>query len=140
MSFTLINCEKDDICVEPITPKLIIVFYSDSIPDNKKKVDSLTVWAEDNVNVYENKFVDSIAIPLDITQNSTIYQLKSGTKIDTLNFTYDRKDVFVSRSCGYKTIFENFQIESRTANWIKNDTIKNSTIDNETAAHLTIFH
>ena len=140
LSFTLINCEKDDICVEPITPKLIIVFYSDSIPANNKKVDSLTVWAEDNVNVYENKFVDSIAIPLDIIQNSTIYQLKSGTKIDTLNFTYDRKDVFVSRSCGYKTIFENFQIESRTANWIKNDTIKNSTIDNETAAHLTIFH
>ncbi|MFA5298724.1 MAG: DUF6452 family protein [Lutibacter sp.] len=140
LSFTLINCEKDDICVEAITPKLIVVFYNDSIPANKKAVDSLTVWAEDNVNVYENKSGDSIAIPLDLTQNSTTYQLKVGTKIDTLNFTYDRKDVFVSRSCGYKTIFENFKIESRTANWIKNDTIKTTTIDNETAAHITIYH
>lgn len=140
LSFTLMNCEKDDVCVEAITPKLIVVFYNDSIHVNKKAVASLSVWADDNVNIYENISLDSIAIPLDLTQNSTTYQLKSGTKIDTLNFTYDRKDVFVSRSCGYKTIFENFQIESKTANWIKTDTIKNSTIDNETAAHLTIFH
>lgn len=140
MSFTLTNCEKDDICVEATTPKLIVVFYNNAIPANKKAVTSLTVWADGKEKIYENKSLDSIAIPLDLTQNSTIYQLKSGTKIDTINFTYDRKDVFVSRSCGYKTIFENLQIESRSANWIINDNIKTTTIDNETAAHITIFH
>lgn len=140
LSFTLINCEKDDICVEATTPKLIVVFYNDSIPADKKKVDSLTVWADENGKIYENKLIDSIAIQLDLTQNSTLYQFKSGALIDTINFTYDRKDVFVSRSCGYKTIFENLQIESRSANWIKNDTIKNTTIYNETAIHLSIFH
>ncbi|MGV8946994.1 MAG: DUF6452 family protein [Lutibacter sp.] len=140
LSFTLTNCEKDDICIEATTPRLIIVFYDNAIPANKKAVTSLTAWATENGNVYENKSIDSIAIPLDLTQNNTIYQLKSGTKIDTLNFTYNRKDVFVSRSCGYKTIFENFQIESRTANWIINDSIKTTTIENETAAHITIYH
>lgn len=140
LSFTLINCEKDDICIETTTPKLIVVFYNNEIPNTKKAVTSLTVGVEGIGNIYENKSLDSIAIPLDLTQNSTIYQLKSGTKIDTINFTYERKDVFVSRSCGYKTIFENLKIESRSANWIKNDTIKNTTIDNETATHLTIFH
>jgi len=140
LCFTLINCEKDDICIETTTPKLIIVFYNDTIPAEKKAVTSLTVWADGKENIYENKSLDSIAIPLDLTQNSTLYKFKSGAIIDSVNFTYDRKDVFVSRSCGFKTTFDNLQIESRSANWIKNDTIKNTTIDNETAVHLTIFH
>jgi len=140
LCFTFINCEKDDICIDTTTPKLIVVFYNDTIPSIKKEVTSLTVWADEKDSIYDNKKLDSIAIPLDLTKNSTLYKLKSGTAIDTINFTYDRKDIFVSRSCGYKTTFENFQIESRSANWIKNDTIKNTTIDNETAVHLTIFH
>ena len=140
LSFTLINCEKDDICIETTTPKLIVVFYDNDIPATKKAVTSLTVTADSLSNLYENQSMDSIAIPLNLAKNSTIYKFKSGTKIDSIKFTYDRRDVFVSRSCGYKTIFENLQIESRSANWIKNDTLKNTTIDNETAAHLTIFH
>jgi hypothetical protein len=140
LSFTLSNCEKDDICIETTTPKLIVVFYNNDIPATKKAVTSLTVSADSNVNIYENKSIDSIAIPLDLTKNSTLYKFKSGTITDSINFTYDRRDVFVSRSCGYKTIFENLQIESRTANWIKNDTLKNTIIDNETATHLNIFH
>ncbi|HEY9170465.1 MAG TPA: DUF6452 family protein [Lutibacter sp.] len=140
LSLTLINCEKDDICIETTTPKLIIVFYNNDTTIIKKTVNSLTVSVDDKGNIYENKSLDSIAIPLDLTQNNTLYKFKSGAIIDSINFTYDRKDVFVSRSCGYKTIFENLKIESRSANWIKNDTIKNTTIDNETAAHLSIFH
>lgn len=140
LCFSLINCEKDDICIETTTPKLIIVFYNDTIPTEKKEVTSLTVWADGKENVYGNESLDSIAIPLDLTQNSLLYKFKSDTIEDVLKFTYDRKDIFVSRSCGYKTIFENLQIESRSSNWIKNDTIKNTTIDNETTIHLTIFH
>lgn len=140
LSFTLINCEKDDICIEATTPKLIVVFYNNAIPADKKVVTSLTVWVEGKANIYENKSLDSIAIPLDLNQNRTTYILDNKSFKDTIAFTYDRKDIFVSRSCGYKTIFENLQIESRSANWIKNDTIKNTTIDNETALHLSIFH
>jgi hypothetical protein len=140
LCFTFVNCEKDDICIDTTTPKLIIVFYNDTIPGIKKTVTSLTVWADEKDTIYENNSLDSIAIPLDLTKNSTLYKLVSGTAIDTINFSYDRKDIFVSRSCGYKTIFENLKIESMTSNWIKNDTIKNTTIDNETAVHLTIFH
>ena len=140
LCFTFVNCEKDDICIDTTTPKLIIVFYNDTIPDIKKTVTSLTVWAEGKENIYENKSLDSIAIPLEFNQNRTTYILDNKSFKDTIALTYDRKDIFVSRSCGYKTIFENLKIESMTSNWIKNDTIKNTTIDNETAVHLTIFH
>ncbi|OGS72334.1 MAG: hypothetical protein A3F91_06745 [Flavobacteria bacterium RIFCSPLOWO2_12_FULL_35_11] len=140
LSFTLINCEKDDICIETTTPKLIVVFYDNAIPVEKKDVTVLTVWAEGQANLYDKKSTDSISIPLDLNQNRTTYIFDNKTIKDTIEFTYERKDVFVSRSCGYKTIFENLQIESRSANWIKNDTIKNTTIDNETTIHLSIFH
>lgn len=140
LCFTLINCEKDDICIETTTPKLIVVFYDNAIPAEKKAVTVLTVWAEGQANLYDKQSLDSIAIPLDLNQNRTTYIFDNKTIKDTIEFTYDRKDIFVSRSCGYKTIFENLQIESRSANWIKNDTIKNTTIDNETAIHLSIFH
>ena len=55
LSFTLINCEKDDICIETTTPKLIVVFYNNDIPATKKEVTSLTVSAENLGNIYENK-------------------------------------------------------------------------------------
>jgi len=138
--FTISSCEKDDICIEDTTPKLILKFYNNDIPTELKLVNSLSVWANEKAKLYENQKLDSIAIPLDLSQNSTQFEFSSGTLIDTINFTYDRKDIFVSRSCGYKTTFENLKIASITSNWIKNDTINNSTIENETAVHISIFH
>jgi hypothetical protein len=139
---TLINCEKDDICIDTTTPKLIIVFYDNAIPNGIKKrlLDSVWVDGKNSIKEFEKLSLDSIAIPLDLNQNMTKYIISSNSIRDTIEFTYNRKDIFVSRSCGYKTIFENLQIESITRNWIKNDTIKNTTIENETATHLTIFH
>ena len=142
LCFTFINCEKDDICIDTTTPKLIIVFYDNEIPTEIKKrlLDSVWVDGKNSIKEFEKQTLDSIAIPLDLNHNKSKYIISSNSIRDTIEFTYDRKDIFVSRSCGYKTIFENLQIESITRNWIKNDTIKNTTIDNETAVHLTIFH
>lgn len=140
LSFTFISCEKDDICIDDTTPNLIIKFNNDTIQTEKKLVPSLTVWVEGKDSLYLNKSLDSIVIQLDLTQNNTHYNFSSNDIVDQINFSYNRKDTFVSRSCGYKTIFENLQIESATSLWIKNITITNSTIENETAAHITIFH
>tara|TARA_B100000508_G_C11311568_1_gene204911 strand:- start:109 stop:561 length:453 start_codon:yes stop_codon:yes gene_type:complete len=140
LSITFFSCEKDDICIDDTTPNLIIKFNNDTIQTEKKLVPSLTVWVEGKDSLYVNKSLDSIVIPLDLTQNNTLYNFSSNDIVDQINFSFNRKDTFVSRSCGYKTIFENLQIESATSLWIKNITITNSTIENETAAHITIFH
>ena len=50
------------------------------------------------------------------------------------------RDIFVSRSCGYKTIYEDFQLDNSTINWIKDISSNNTTIENETAAHISISH
>lgn len=138
--FTFLSCEKDDICVEITTPNLIIKFYDNNDPTVIKQITELTVWAEAKDSIYINKSLDSIIIPLNLNENFTKYILENNTIKDTVKFTYNRNDIFVSRSCGYKTIFENLQIESNTANWIKSISINNSTIDNEKATHIYIFH
>jgi hypothetical protein len=139
---TILSCEKDDICIDVTTPSLIFRFYNNDSQTDLKQINLDSVWVENKIKLeeYVNLSLDSIAIPLDLNEDNTTYIIENNAIKDTLKFSYTRSDVFVSRSCGYKTIFENLQIDSNTTNWIKNISINNSTIDNETSAHISIFH
>jgi len=137
---TFISCEKDDICIDPTTPNLVIRFNDFENPKDFKKVSKLTVWANGKDSLYINQTLDSIAIPLDINTNFTIFKLSADEIVDDIHFTYSREDIYVGRSCGFKTNYHNLQIEDNTTNWIKNIEINNITIDNDTAAQVTIFH
>ena len=140
LTISIPGCEKDDICLEETTPDLIIRFYDFENRTAYKQVTNLTVWAIDKDSIYTNQALDSIYIPLDINSNNTFYNLQSGSNVDEITFAYNRSDVYVSRSCGYKTIYENLQIENNTSNWIKEIEINNTTVDNDTIAQITIFH
>jgi len=139
---TFLGCEKDDICIDAITPNLIIRFYNDTLHTELKKVALDSVWAinKNVLSAYKGVITDSIAIPLNLSENSTRYIIENNSVKDTLEFSYTRSDVFVSRSCGYKTIFDNLQISNNTNNWIKSITINNPTISDEKAAHISIYH
>jgi len=137
-----LSCEKDDICIDAITPNLIIRFYNDTLHTELKKVALDSVWAinKNGIDSYKGITTDSIAIPLDLNKDFTKYIIENNSVKDTIEFTYTRKDIFVSRSCGYKTNFNDLQINSNTNNWIQSITINKSTISDETAAHITIFN
>lgn len=139
---TFLSCEKDDICIENTTSKLIIRFYDNDIRTELKQLDAMYVWVADydSISIYNNVTTDSIVIPLNLTENITKYVIEKNAIKDTIEFNYFRNDIFVSRSCGYKTNFENLEIKSHTLNWIKNYTIINPIIENETAAHINIYH
>lgn len=138
----IFSCEKDDICLENTTPNLMLKFYdfeNDTLVKNTL-IDSIRVLNMGLISNYTNKSFDSIRIPLDINEYKTSYQISYGNTADTIYFSYDRNDVFVSRSCGYKTIFENLAIDSTTNNWIKAYNINTTIIDNDTTAHINIYH
>ncbi|GGH03483.1 hypothetical protein GCM10011416_23030 [Polaribacter pacificus] len=150
--FTLVasSCEKDDICLEPTTPKLILRFYDNNNPTDTKTVQRLSVWAanKDTLTGYKSISTDSIALPLDINATQTIYHLKrntvSGNKINneyaTITINYAKEEVFVSRSCGFKILFNsvNFSINN---DWIQTVTPANDvSINDETKAHAQVFH
>lgn len=136
----IISCEKDDICLENTTPNLILKFYDINNDTIVKAATELTVWANNLDTIYLKESFDSIVIPLNFNLNKTNYKLVSNNIADTIYFSYNRNDIFISRSCGYKTIFENLEIDSLTNNWIKGFNINNTIIDNDTTAHINIYH
>ena len=141
------SCEKDDFCIEPITPNMIIRFYNATNISETKAVNDLTINISNLDSIYTNVSLDSIVIPLDVTSNQIIYNFSSGTNVDILTIDYEIEEVFVSRSCGFKAIFNNVTVTSDVSNdWIigLTETLENTitipTIDDESAAHIQIFH
>lgn len=101
---------------------------------------------------------NSVALPLRIDtegeQSSVRFILEKDTNlrlddntatnsnIDILKINYISEFVYVSRACGYKSIFSNLDIdlEDDADNWINNIDIIETTIENENTVHVRIFH
>jgi len=145
-------CEKDDFCTKetPKTPKLVLRFYDANNRDEFKKVKNLSVWAEgkDTLPSYKSVELDSIALPLNTMDIKTVYHLKmnavdgnlSNNNINTLTITYETEDVFISRACGYRTIFHNVNINSDNTWFVDYTPTSISTIDNEYKAHVKVYY
>lgn len=144
---TFFSCERDDICIDATTPKLIVRFYDNTDIETLKSVESLKIEIDSlgtfvEINPIAN---DSIIIPLRIDEDFTKIRLSTTsndvTKIDDFTLNYTRKEVFVSRSCGFKTTFlEIPEVTNLTTNWVTSLTINNQNITDETAKHISIFH
>lgn len=144
------SCEKDDICLSPTTPKLILRFYDNANPTTLKSTRNLSIWADgkDTISNYKSVSLDSVAIPLNVNTSQTVYHLKTNSVngniannvTSTLTIKYTTTEEYVSRSCGFKTIFNNVTITSNNG-WIQSYTPTSlTTINNETSAHVKIFH
>lgn len=152
----IIGCEKDEICLEDTTPHLIVRFYNQNIPDELKSVLNLKVNIEGIEGEYKNEtitvFTDSIAIPLMVTENKTIFILTlpgdeendMEDNLDTMTLIYTQEDIFVSKSCGYKTVYHNAKVTvtQDDDNWIKflEPTADPLEIIDENLAHVKIYH
>ncbi|WP_400080143.1 DUF6452 family protein [Winogradskyella sp. R77965] len=166
---TLQNCERDDICAEstPTTPRLLIEFYDATSPDDLKNVPRLTIYGEGLLNeppqgssdetIVYNSNTSSAELPLIIDaeeETVTRYILEQDTNlrldedtttdsnIDIIEINYTTKFVYVSRACGYKSIFNELRVvrENDTDNWISNIEIVETIIENENTVHVRIFH
>ena len=172
---TFPSCEKDDICDAntPTTPRLIIDFYDSENPAVLKNVTNLKVIGtgmEEGVILNDAATTEgqqylsnasTIAIPLDIAlDNSELrFILNFGNttspaliKTDTLDFNYTRRDQYVSRACGFKTLFtlnsnantllpividNNLVLEQ--GSWIDAIEILQSNINDENEVHVKIY-
>jgi hypothetical protein len=157
------NCEKDDICAEgtPVTPRLIIEFYDAANPTVLKNVTNLRVqglgaanalvFNENLLETNPERFLtnaNKIAIPLKTFANISEFNfiLNSGDvseNSDAITFTYDKDDIYISRACGYKTIFSltdnNPSIFPVADYWIQNIVVMEPNIINENETHIKIY-
>lgn len=150
------SCQRSDICSEttPTTPRLVIKFYDFQNPDSLKAVNNFNAKTINSPNFYYNnpKTDTVVMIPLRTDKNFTNYEFvinqydsTAQTNSDTLKFSYAPKAVYVSRACGYKTEFLEFNAsavhETDNSNWVKSVQVQqpNDIIDEQTT-HLYIYH
>ena len=154
LTITFSSCEKDDICTDETTPRLVLEFYDISNPSNLKNVLNLKVTGEGQTELGTYNGVNKVELPLDITNDITKYSLilnsasSTGANEDFLQFNYTRQNVFVSRACGYKTIFELdatpngvIKTDSTTPDgfWIQDINIVTTNIETENETHIKIY-
>jgi hypothetical protein len=145
------NCEKDDICAEgtPVTPRVIIEFFDAADPETPKNVTNLGVIASGFTEGFAFNGTNKIEVPLRTNVDTTDLDfVLNGADNDpandetiTLTFNYERSNVFISRACGYKTIFNltNVLPNDFTGTWISNLTIEQPNIINENETHIKIY-
>ena len=137
------SCERDDICIDDITPHLIIRFYDVTDTTLVKSVNQLSVKLLDiEANYLSNSTTDSIALPLISSADVTRFVLTNETNSDTITVNYIPEAVFVGRSCGFKSIFNDLALQRTDDgdNWIQSFKIITQQVENETSAHVKIFH
>lgn len=148
------NCEKDDICAEgtPVTPRVIIEFYNAATPTVLKNVTNLGVIEPTLPTGFSFTAVSKIEAPLKTTADVTTLQfIQNGSDTDTTNdnidvisFNYQRVDKFVSRACGFKTLFylnetNPVVLTADGNNWIQNIVVTQPNIENENEVHVKIY-
>ncbi|PJJ08780.1 hypothetical protein CLU83_2081 [Flavobacterium sp. 1] len=127
LGFASSSCEPDDICdpTTPTTPRMLIQFFDFNNANVAKSVTSLKVIgdgmnegvvlspsATGNLKYVTNE--NSILLPLnteaDLVKYTFIinYDNKNPLLVnkDNLEFKYTRQNIYVSRACGFKTIFD----------------------------------
>ncbi|MGB5417269.1 DUF6452 family protein [Algibacter sp.] len=159
------SCERDDICPDSTstTPRLIIDFIDATDPDVSKNVFDLVVIGVDNeafISDYYFTTSNTVTLPLKTTDNTTEYILIEDAEVnnngtpddatddyidgnqDRIILNYSREDVYVSRACGYKTIFKNvtLTIVNDGDNWLlsREPLTDNQSVEDETTTHFNI--
>ena len=154
ISFFFSGCEKDDICDDTIatTPKVVIEFYDTANPTVLKNVVNLGVIAPGFTNGFGFSNTSSIKVPLKTFENSSVlYFIQNGTaepitddNSDEVTFNYTRKNVYISRACGYKTLYtldttNPIIVTADGNNWIQSVTVSQPNIENENETHVKIY-
>jgi len=97
--------------------------------------------------------VSKISLPLKTNEDVTKYHLllnsnsSTASNEDVLEFNYTRQNVYVSRACGYKTVFElntanGFDVTDATITdglWIQDTNLQTNSIITEDEVHLKIY-
>jgi hypothetical protein len=152
--FFFSGCEKDDICDEatPTTPKVVIEFYDIVTPTTLKNVTNLKITATGFTSELKYNAVSKITVPLktftdvaalNFNLNGSI-DPTSDDNLDEVIFNYTRKTEYVSRACGFKTIYtlnttNPVVVTADGNNWIQNIIVSQPNIENENETHVKIY-
>ena len=97
--------------------------------------------------------VNQIIVPLQTSSDQTKYTFiqnyntedTSKENEDKITLNYKRQDIYISRACGYKTVFnlnpiDGIIAETDNNNWINSIEVITNNIVIQDSAHVKIFH
>ncbi|SHH48938.1 DUF6452 family protein [Winogradskyella jejuensis] len=143
-----------------------LTIYADdaniTIPDNENSSGAILVEPFEQERIF-NRNSNSAGLPLKIDDEGettiTRYFFEKDTNlrldednstnsnIDVIEITYETEFIYISRACGFKSIFKNIEIDiiDDGDNWIQNTRFANTTdlqitVENEDTTHVQIFH
>lgn len=169
LALSVLTCERDDICPEdvPTTPRMIIEFFDISDQEVVKDVPNLRVQGIGNLlplsNFIGNSAESLVELPLKTNENSTQFSFIKDYAIDDngtpdddsddvvtgnediITINYAPETEYVSRACGFKTIYKAVSIEfdaSDTDRWIllTESVVNNQLIEDESTTHFKFYH
>lgn len=155
ISLFILSCEKDDICISsaPSTPELVLQFFDKNTPEKPKNISSIYVKADGQTDGLVFTEVDRVNIPLQTNQSQTNYTFYSNfnpadgsyDNEDRLTVNYTPIDSYISRACGYRTLFalnqnDGVVIEPDSDNWLSNPEIINHSVILSDSTHVKVFH
>tara|TARA_B100001248_G_C27016658_1_gene290055 strand:+ start:64 stop:528 length:465 start_codon:yes stop_codon:yes gene_type:complete len=139
--FSVIACEKDDICIEDSenTNRINITFidYSNKQP---KSIDLNSIKGIGVDSIIEGISGTNLKLPLNVNSSKTKYLLEFNQDVDTLVIFHKTIHYYLNRSCGY---ISNFIVEpvteiSKDYGWIREVSIQNDSIFNEEKTNILI--
>ncbi len=155
LTFAFSGCEKDDICDRntSVTPRVIIEFYDATQTSVLKNVVNLEVHATGEMDSLEVFNGNKIQLPLNPIAETTTYTLNLNSTLpgsantDIITFNYTTKEVYISRACGFKNIYElnaangavNTDGATNDGLWIVDLDIITNNILNENEVHIKIY-
>lgn len=132
--------------------KVVIEFYDVANPTTLKNVTNLGVIAPGFTNGSEFTATSKIKVPLKTFEDTSILHfIQNGSmdpttddNLDEITFNYSRKTVFVSRACGFKTLFalnttNPITVTPDSNNWIQSVIVSQPNIENEDETHIKIY-
>ncbi len=152
------SCEKDDICVAGDTPVLVVGFFDIDDTTASKDVPSLRikeVILDSAINTITDRSsnLDSIGIPLRSDASSTSFAFITNSadnadtgvetgNIDTLTFSYNTREAFISRACGFVMNFDNLSVTlpESANNWIQDIKVVQESVENSNNIHVKIYY
>jgi hypothetical protein len=168
-TFGLSSCEKDDICDPntPTTPRLVITFYDIANPSKTKNVTNLMVIGDEmKEGIVFNESLpvtdttryvtngSSVMLPLKVNDSTVTYKLiynslntnPASINTDVLKFNYTPQNVYVSRACGFKTIFQLRNVlpfvhtdPNGDTFWMTEVDLENPNIESENETHIKVY-
>lgn len=155
LALGLSACEKDDICAggESVTPNVVINLFDRLNTELLKPAVKIAAIADGFNDTLFFNTSSQIGLPLQINTTETVWDLvlyipttNNDTlfRKDQLMFTYAPEALYVSKACGYKTIFHDFNAvktsSASSTTWIQSIYGLTNELSNTDNAHIQLFY